>query len=78
MAACMCVWESGCNGLGMVQCRGCGGDLCICLCGGERDCDGCDACGERTEEIFAEDVADALERRGAVEAHPELKPPPPS
>ena len=41
---CMCEWESGCGGLGVIHCRGCGGDQCICRCGGERDCEHCEDC----------------------------------
>lgn len=33
-----------CSGTGVQYCKGCGGDLCICVCGGERECPGCDAC----------------------------------
>ena len=43
---CECEWESGCSGTGVVHCRGCGGDLCICTCGGESDCFGCDMCSD--------------------------------
>lgn len=42
--ACMCEWR--CNGMGGLVCDGCGGDQCVCVCGGEDggDCDGdCDA-----------------------------------
>lgn len=46
--ACMCNWPSSCNGLGGLLCEdaggGCGGDLCVCDCGGERVCPGCDEC----------------------------------
>lgn len=41
---CMCEWPEGCGGLGVVFCDGCGGDLCVCQCGGEMECDGCDEC----------------------------------
>lgn len=39
---CMCEWR--CNGMGTLQCDGCGGDQCVCVCGGEDggDCPGCD------------------------------------
>jgi hypothetical protein len=36
-----------CNGLGVQHCEGCGGDLCVCVCGGQRACPGCDACKGR-------------------------------
>lgn len=42
---CICEWRGGCSGVGMLECTGCGGDLCVCLCGGEQDCDGCEDCG---------------------------------
>ncbi len=41
---CGCDWPDGCSGLGVLTCDGCGGDLCICLCGGEAECPGCDEC----------------------------------
>ena len=40
--SCMCIWR--CDGMGNAYCSGCGGDLCICVCGGEfRNCE-CDVC----------------------------------
>lgn len=44
--ACVCDWpaDERCNGAGVVSCEGCGGDLCVCVCGGSRDCGGCEAC----------------------------------
>jgi len=58
-ANCICRFGSECNGLGTQRCEdspcgGCGGDLCICGCGGERECPGCEWCAaaeaEPTEE----------------------------
>ena len=48
---CMCDWPDECNGLGILHCEGCGGDLCVCRCGGEIDCGGCINCnyGESDE-----------------------------
>ena len=46
---CICDWPTDCRGLGAIQCEGCGGDLCICRCGGEMDCPGCDYCSDATE-----------------------------
>lgn len=44
---CMCTFDDECSGTGVVHCSPpCGGDLCICVCGGEGPCDGCDACEE--------------------------------
>jgi hypothetical protein len=60
----MCVWQSGCNGVGLVHCQGCGGDQCICVCGGERECEGCDACAA-ADEAFGDELADALEHEDA-------------
>jgi hypothetical protein len=43
---CGCVFHPECSGLGTIYCDPpCGGDQCICLCGGERECPGCDSCG---------------------------------
>jgi len=47
---CMCEWPDGCAGLGVLQCRGCGGDLCVCTCGGEIECDGCEDCSDGQRE----------------------------
>lgn len=41
---CICEWPDGCAGLGVLYCDGCGGDLCVCGCGGESQCFGCDEC----------------------------------
>lgn len=43
---CMCIVD-GCAGTGFANCAGCGGDLCICVCGGDGDCPGCDRCEPR-------------------------------
>lgn len=46
-AKCICEWPEGCAGVGVRYCRGCGGDQCVCRCGGELPCDmfdGCDEC----------------------------------
>ena len=53
----MCDFAKGCGGTGTLRCRGCGGDLCICLCGGEQACFGCEDC-ERGGEADAEDDDD--------------------
>lgn len=54
---CMCEWPDGCGGGGTLRCRGCGGDLCVCICRGERDCDGCEDCdfGDHDEGYDAEE-----------------------
>lgn len=41
---CMCDWPDNCGGSGVLNCEGCGGDQCVCRCGGEMSCDSCDAC----------------------------------
>jgi hypothetical protein len=41
---CMCDFDDECDGEGTLRCIGCGGDLCVCLCGGDASCDGCEAC----------------------------------
>lgn len=45
---CICSFPETCGGLGIVFCDGCGGDLCVCTCGGERDCD-CEMCGQNLD-----------------------------
>lgn len=55
---CMCEWEGGCGGLGVVYCRGCGGDNCVCICGGGPvECEGCEDCGPLVDDCddFYED-----------------------
>jgi hypothetical protein len=32
----------------MVFCDGCGGDMCVCPCGGEQDCD-CEMCSQNLD-----------------------------
>jgi len=50
---CMCEWDSACSGLGTIYCLGCGGDQCVCRCGGETDCPGCENCeGDEYAEPF--------------------------
>jgi hypothetical protein len=41
---CICDWPADCGGLGTIFCDGCGGDLCVCVCGGESECFGCAIC----------------------------------
>lgn len=54
MTDCMCEWDPGCSGTGTVYCRGCGGDQCVCVCGGEMDCEGCELCDD--DAAAAEDA----------------------
>lgn len=44
--SCRCTF-AGCSGTGVAHCSPpCGGDICICVCGGEAECDGCGLCEE--------------------------------
>lgn len=43
---CICDFPDTCSGSGFVSCGGCGGDLCICLCGGHSECYGCGMCDD--------------------------------
>jgi hypothetical protein len=55
-ADCVCEYPASCGGLGVVSCDGCGGDQCVCRCGGELgECPGCDDCPDE------EDLGDAEE-----------------
>jgi hypothetical protein len=54
MATCVCEFPSTCGGLGSLTCEGCGGDLCVCRCGGEADCPGCEDC-DRDDDDYDED-----------------------
>jgi hypothetical protein len=54
---CNCTFDDECSGTGAVYCSPpCGGDLCICDCGGDRDCPGCEWC--RPVEDGADDDRD--------------------
>lgn len=60
--ACMCCFIDACSGTGVIHCSPpCGGDLCICVCGGETDCGGCAAC--RGLDDFCDDEPVDLEDR---------------
>lgn len=48
-AVCMCDFPTECDGGGLLECTGCGGEFCVCgPCNGhgEMECDGCSACAE--------------------------------
>ena len=47
---CICDFPDGCGNLGILMCDGCGGDTCVCPCGGELDCHGCPECADGYEE----------------------------
>lgn len=49
MSRCVCDFGDECSGTGGLYCLGCGGDLCICACGGEAECPGCDMCSEQDD-----------------------------
>lgn len=51
MSACICEWPDGCGGIGTLYCDGCGGDQCVCFCGGEFPCDGCDECAGAERDL---------------------------
>lgn len=53
---CICEWPDRCGGRGNVYCYGCGGDFCLCVCGGESECFGCADCERDYEDC--EDGAD--------------------
>ena len=46
---CICDFATECNGTGVLNCDGCGGDACFCACGGEMDCWGCIYCLQPSE-----------------------------
>lgn len=48
--SCVCEYRLNCGGLGLLDCLGCGGDLCVCRCGGEMECHGCEDCSDFTDE----------------------------
>jgi hypothetical protein len=50
---CICEFPAECDGSGIVQCEGCGGDQCVCACcfgNGETTCEGCDECRHDDED----------------------------
>jgi hypothetical protein len=59
---CMCEWPSDGGGSGVLYCEGCGGDLCVCECGGEEPCDGCEYC---LDTEYDDDWDDGLEVKAA-------------
>jgi hypothetical protein len=50
---CICDWPDTCGGVGILFCDGCGGDTCVCTCGGEMECD-CHECEDKYD--FDEDM----------------------
>jgi hypothetical protein len=63
MGECMCDWQLTCSFTGFVDCRGCGGDQCICVCGGHAiECPGCSECPDQHDDD--EDEGDAFD--GAI------------
>lgn len=47
MSKCICDFPDECQGFGLVECEGCGGDLCVCAkchSQGTTTCGGCDNC----------------------------------
>ncbi len=58
---CLCDWPDHCDGLGVLQCNGCGGDFCLCECGGEAECGGCTECRDVDEYDDADAPDDCLD-----------------
>lgn len=54
---CLCDFADTCGGLGVIYCDGCGGDLCVCACGGELECPGCDECPDRDDDDFDDEAS---------------------
>lgn len=53
---CMCEYPASCGGTGVVTCDGCGGDQCVCRCGGELgQCPGCAECPEEDDDDERDD-----------------------
>jgi hypothetical protein len=56
---CICDFPADCDGSGLVECIGCGGDFCVCAaCAGHGtdECEGCVACyGEPDEQLEREE-----------------------
>ena len=50
---CMCEFPDTCGGTGWLDCDGCGGDICVCICGGGCECPGCEEC-ECLEDDYEE------------------------
>ncbi len=50
MGDCICEWPETCAGLGVLNCEGCGGDLCVCQCGGEMSCSWCPECADDEDD----------------------------
>lgn len=51
---CICDFQRTCCGTGMLLCDTCGGDFCVCPCGGQRECPGCPDC-EGGDDGYPED-----------------------
>lgn len=64
MARCICDWPPTCHGGGTLRCRGCGGDACICQCGGEEECYGCRDCDREDDYEDDEEHAWTCPRHG--------------
>lgn len=52
---CICTFDGECSGTGVLHCSPpCGGDLCVCICGGEEECDGCMYCTSSLDDDAAD------------------------
>jgi len=59
---CICDWPRSCSGSGMLECRGCGGDQCVCAaCSGQgvKACLGCDDCAYLDDDVGDDRPEDA-------------------
>ena len=62
---CECDFDAECSGVGILYCLGCGGDQCICRCGGERDCGGCVNCHDDYDRLEYERFCDECDEAGS-------------
>jgi hypothetical protein len=50
---CLCSFAFACDGSGVLVCEPpCGGDFCVCRCGGEMSCPGCRECDGTDDDYF--------------------------
>jgi hypothetical protein len=61
-----------CGGLGALLCVGCGGDMCVCPCGGQEDCPGCEECA--TELDLDDWGGESEDRTLSATTHAKLPP----
>jgi len=49
VSGCICSFPETCEGSEYLECEDCGGDMCVCRCGGVTVCAGCEECGDVEE-----------------------------